>query len=218
MTQIDLILRQFFSKNPDVKGARSKGLVNRRALAGYIIKKEGLSLNQIEAVVSALRRFDTEKNSKEEKNIASLFREIIVTTKDRMAIISLEKSDSTLQKLQKIFLKVSYAKNEALKIVEGASVLKLFIDEFNLSKIREIFSGKEIIKISNNMAELGMIFPESAIKTKGIVAYLTSEFSIDSINIIELLTATPELTIYVEEGDLLKAYSTIQRLKEKINE
>src|SRR3989338_1097663 len=124
MTQISLILQEFFSKNPDVREARNKGLVNRRALAGYIAKKENLSLNKVEAIVTALRRFEIKKA--EPDGIENIIGEISITTKDRIAIISLEKSDSVLKKTEKVMSNTSYAKNETLKIVEGASTIKLF--------------------------------------------------------------------------------------------
>ncbi len=213
MTQINLMLQDFFSRNPDIREARNKGLVNRRALAGYIAKKEGLSTGQIEAIVTALRRIGIKKE--ETHDLARLFKDITITTKDKIAVVSLEKSDSTLQKIQKVLSKVSYAKNETLKLVEGSSAIKIFIDEFNLDKIKDIFTSSEIKKIQKDVAEMNMFFPESATKTKGIIAYVASEFGIENINIIELLTGTPELIIYVGENDLLKAYNTIQRLKKK---
>lgn len=213
MTQINIMLQDFLSRNPDIRRARNKGLVNRRALAGYIVKKEGLSTGRIEAIVTALRRIEIKKE--EAYDLAKVFRDITITTKDKIAVVSLEKSDSTLQKIQKVLSKVSYAKNETLKLVEGSSAIKIFIDEFNLDKIKDIFTLSEIRKIQKDVAEINMFFPESANKTKGIIAYVASEFGIESINIIELLTGTPELIIYVAENDLLKAYNTIQRLKKR---
>ena len=58
-----------------------------------------------------------------------------------------------------------------------------------------------------------MKFPEVSIKTKGIIAYVTSELNISNINIIELLTSTPELIFYTEQKDLLNAYETLQKLR-----
>ena len=213
MTQINGILQDFLNRNPDIRGARNKGLVNRRALAGYIARKEGISTNKIEAIVTALRRVGIDKE--EPADLTRLFRGITITTKDKIAVVSLEKSDPTLQKIQKVLSKVSYAKNETLKLVEGSSAIKLYIDQFNLGKIRDIFAANEIRKIQKDIAEINMFFPETANKTKGIVAYVASQLAIEDINMVEMLTGTPELIIYVDENDLLKAYNAIQRMKRK---
>ncbi len=50
-----------------------------------------------------------------------------------------------------------------------------------------------------------------------IISYITSEFSINEINIIELLTGMPELAIYVAEDDLLKSYEIIKTVKKSNN-
>ena len=79
-----------------------------------------------------------------------------------------------------------------------------------------MFSSKDIIAIYSKISELNLIFPEDAPKTKGIIAYVTAELAINDINIIEIITGRPELIVYVNEKDLLKAYETIQRLKNQI--
>ncbi len=205
-----LLLQNFFNKNPDVREARNKGLVNRRALAKYILKKENLNVNRFEALVTALRRFEINKES---KAVISSFREIKISTKDNLSIIYLEKTEDVLKNVSKIFHIVDFNKNDTLKIVLGSLSVKIFVDDFNLNKINEIF-GKNIIVIYKNISELNLIFPDKSTKEKGQLAYLTSELAINNINIIELLTGKPELVIYVEEKDLLKAYETIKRLKE----
>ena len=211
MTQIDQIIGHFFNKNPDIKGARNKGLINRRALARYIIKQEKININKTEAIVSSLRRFEREKE--DSKELFNLFKELKITTKDKISIISLEKSSQTIQKLQRILANINYAKNETLKIVDGFSSIKLFIDESNIKGIKELFSQKEIQKTYTKIAEITMTFPDTSIKTKGIVSYITTELNLNNINLIEILTSTPELILYLEDKDLLKAYDTINNLR-----
>lgn len=206
---INILLQNFFSKNPDIKEARNKGLVNRRALAKYIIKNENLSYNEFEALVTALRRFETNKP----EDFLNLVKDVKISTKDNIAIVYLEKSEESLKNISKILTIINFNKNETLKIVQGSLSLKLFIDDFNLKKVESIFNSKDIIKIYMNISEINLIFPEKATKTKGQIAYITSQLAINDVNIIELLTGKPELIIYVEENDLLKAYETIKRLR-----
>jgi len=211
MTQIDHSVRHFFSQNPDIRNAFSKGLVNRRALARCIIKGEGININKVEAVVSALRRHKRESFSI--LQLKEMFSSVKISTKDKLSILSLDKNMATLQKVQKVLSNINYTKNESLKIVDGAATLKIFIDESNVKNIRSIFNDKDILKIYSNLAEITMKFPEVSIKTKGIIAYVTSELNISNINIIELLTSTPELIFYTEQKDLLNAYETLQKLR-----
>ena len=211
MTQIDvrLLIQSFLNKNPDIRESRNKGLINRRSLARYIIEKERLNNNMFEALVTALRRFELKIVS---KGTLDIIKDIKISTKDKISIVYLEKSEEVLKNISKVVNLINFNKNETLKIVQGSLSIKLFIDEFNVKKIKDIFNNKDIITIYNNISELNLIFPDKAIKTRGIIAYLTSELSINNVNIIEFLTGKPELIIYVNELDLLKAYETIRKL------
>lgn len=211
MTNLNIVLNDFFNKNPDIKGGFVKDLINRRALAKYIIKEEQLK-HSLDAVITALRRFEIKK---EEKETLDIVKKINITSKENISIICLEKNEDVLAKLNRVISLVNYNKNETLKIVEGNLSLKLFVDGSKASKIKEIFNKKDIIKIINNIAEINLIFPEAAIKTKGIVSYITSHLKINNINIMEILSCTPELIIYFEEKDLIKAYKTIKMIKER---
>ena len=212
MTQINinLLLLDFFSKNPDVREARNKGLVNRRALAKYIIEKERLNINKKEALVTALRRFEL---NPEYEDVKDMIKDVKISTKDGISIVYLKKSEEVLKNISKVINLIDYNKNETLKFVQGSLSIQLFVDKFNLKKIEDIFSNKNVIKISNNISELNLTFPDKATKTKGQISYLTSELFINGINIVEFLTGKPEIIIYVNESDLLKAYETINRLK-----
>lgn len=78
--------------------------------------------------------------------------------------------------------------------------------------MRELFDAKEIIEARDNIAEIDIIMPHDAINTRGIVSYVSAELAMNKINIVELLTSTPELLIYVDNADLLRAYEVIKNL------
>ncbi|HII15743.1 MAG TPA: hypothetical protein HA362_05525 [Nanoarchaeota archaeon] len=213
MAQIELLLRDFFNKHPDIRQARKKGLVNRRALARYIVKAEHLEHTTIDALISVLRRFDTE-TAKDEEQFNRLLSEVTISTKENIAIIALKKTAKAVEKLPKVISCVDYSRGEILKIVQGALSLKIFIDETNLKAVKEIFDEKDILSIMKSIAELNLVFPKEAMESKGVLSYIASHLAMEGITIIELVTCTPELTLYVEKKHLLKAYEALWKLEE----
>jgi hypothetical protein len=212
MTQnLHLLLQNFFTKNPDIRSARSKKVVNRRALAKYIINEEGLNVNRYEALVTALRRFEVEPIEKES---LKAIEEINISTKDKIAIIYLEKTEEVLKNIVKITSLVNFNKNETLKFVQGSLSFKVFVDEYNVDAVKSIVPKRSILKIHHNISELNLVFPKYTPKVRGIISYVTSELTINKINITEIITGDPELIIYVQSKDLLKAYETIKWLGE----
>lgn len=210
MSQTELTLERFFSKNPDVREARNKGLINRRALARYIAEQEKIPIKQSEALIMALRRYPTE--SQKSKDIAALVKNMRTSAKDNIAIICLKNSEAVFEKLSHAVKSINHSPNETFKIVQSALSIKIFADKSRLKQLRELFDAKEILEARDNIAEIDVIMPHEAINTRGIVSYVSAELAMNKINIVELLTSTPELLIYVDNADLLKTYEVIKNL------
>ena len=51
---------KFLDNNPCIKRDLSKGLINSRALAKYIVKTQKMDVT-LDAIISAIRRYDIEK-------------------------------------------------------------------------------------------------------------------------------------------------------------
>jgi hypothetical protein len=210
MSQIEQDFRQFLSKHPEIEICYQDGLINRRSLARYLIKKNIAKQNQLEAAIAMLRRYNFQRKKGEECD--ELFRNIRVNIKDSILVLDFEKSKELLRKLEKIFAHTDYDKGDTLKIVVGSSSIKLFIDKKNEGKLKEIFLEYKPKKIEH-ISELSLLFPEKATSSKGILSTLTKEFVLNDINITEFLTASPELLIYLKEEYVLKAYEIIKRLQ-----
>ncbi len=210
MSQIELTLERFFSKNPDVREARNKGLINRRALARYIAEHEKLPIRQSEALIMALRRHPQE--SPKSKDFAALVKNMRTSAKDNIAIICLKNSEAVLEKLAHAVKSINHTPGETFKIVQSSLSIKIFLDKSRAKQIKELFDAKEVIEARDNIAEIDVIFPHDAIETRGIVSYVSAKLSMNRINVVELLTSTPELLIYVDNADLLATYEVVKSL------
>ena len=210
MSQIEHNFRQFLSKKPEIEKCYQEGLINRRSLPRYLIRKGIAKPNQLEAVIAMLRRFQFKEKEKKGKD---LFKKTRVNIKDKILILDFEKEKDLLKKLQNIIANTDYDKGDTLKIVVGSTSIKLFIDEGNIKKFQNIVDNFKIRHKFNNISEISIMFPEEAIKEKGVLSTITKELTINDIVITELLTTTPELIIYLKEEYVLKAYEIIKRLQ-----
>jgi len=210
MSQIELTLERFFSKNPDVRESRNKGLINRRALARYIAEQEKIPIKQSEALIMALRRYPQE--SSKSKDLQQLVKNMRTSAKDNIAIISLKNSEAVLEKLAQAIKSINHSPNETFKIVQSALSIKIFTDRTRVTQIREIFDAKDIIGACENVSEIDIIFPREVVNTRGTLSYICAQFLVNKINIVELITSTYELLIYVDNSDLLRAYEVVKNL------
>ncbi len=210
MSQIEMSIERFFSKNPDVREARNKGLVNRRSLARHIAAEEKIPANKLGAIIMALRRDPVEKDR--QKDFKKFFKSMRTSAKDNICVLSLKNTDSVIEKTARLVRSLNHGPNETFKIVQGALSMKLFLDNSRLKQAKEYFQPGEIIEVYENTGEINITMPHEVIKTYGLISYITSRLAISKINILEILTSTPELLIYVHHSDLLRAYEAIKNM------
>jgi len=209
MSQIELNFRQFLSKNPELEVCYQKGLINRRSLARYLITQGIAKPNQVDAVIAMLRRFEF----KEKKEPKDLFSKIKVNIKDKIVILDFEKEKELIQKLEQLIEKTNYDRGDTLKIVVGSCSVKVFLDEENEKKVKNFVEKFKLQNRLSDISEISITFPEDAIKERGILSTITKELAINDIIISELLTASPELLIYLKEEFVLKAYDILNGLQ-----
>lgn len=209
MSQIEQHFRVFLSKKPEIESCYQEGLINRRSLARYLIRHGLAKSNQMEAVIAMLRRFEFKKSTPPK----DLFHKTKLNIKDKVIILDFEKRKELVQKLQHLIATTNYDRGDTLKIVVGSSSVKLFLDEENEGRVKTMLDQFKIKHRSTNISEISVIFPEEAGTERGIIAAITTELSVNDIIIVELLTATPELLIYLHEKDVLEAYSILKRLQ-----
>ena len=209
MSQIEHNFRQFLSKNPELETCYQKGLINRRSLARDLINQGIAKSNQLEAVIAMLRRFEF----KEKKQAKDLFSKVKINIKDKIIILDFQKEKELIKKLQRLIESTNYDRGDTLKIVVGSSSVKVFLDEENEKKVKDIVENFKLQNRLSNISEISVTFPEDAIKERGILSTITKELTVNEIVISELLTASPELLIYLKEEFVLKAYDILKRLQ-----
>ena len=210
MSQIEQDFRQFLSKKPEIETCYQEKLINRRSLARYLVKQGIAKSNQLEAVIAMLRRFKFKENGKEAKK---LFLKTKINIKDNITILDFQKEKELIQKLEQLIANTNYDRGDTLKIVVGSSSVKVFLDKENEDRMKGIINKFKLQNKLSNISEISVIFPEQAIKEKGILSTITRELAVNEIIISELLTATPELIIYLKEEYVLKAYEVLKRLQ-----
>src|SRR3989338_4281287 len=105
MSQIEHDFRQFLSKHPEIEKCYASGLINRRSLVRYLIGSGIVKKNEFEAGIAMIRRFPFQEQRQESKDI---FREIRITLKDNILVLSFEKNKELVRKLQQIIAHTDY--------------------------------------------------------------------------------------------------------------
>ncbi|MBI4450524.1 hypothetical protein HY642_00990 [Candidatus Woesearchaeota archaeon] len=185
----------------------NRKIINIRALAKYILHKYGLRAS-LDAVISAIRRFQSEELFEEEqKALLHVFHDAIVSTKNNMASITAKVEEHD-------FIKRLSAGDKVpdFKVVTGTHAFKLIVDQPRLDRLLALLKKDEIVSVENDLSEISITASEKAAHTKGVLARIASELALANINIIDMLVAMPEFLIYVKQRDIVKAHESILKL------
>ena len=215
MTNIVHRVWNTLDKRPCIKKNMKLGLINTRALARYLIKEEYIESN-LDAVISAIRRYDFNTNDTIFSNCEQILRKTInLSTRSGLVEIALKKDIDIQRAIPNLYRHIKYEYGDVLRILQANETIRILIDMKNLEKISSLFEEEKILDIQKNLAEINMhIHPEME-KTPGILSLITTELAINNINIIDTMTCSPEIIWFVKESDLLKAYQTLHNICNK---
>lgn len=213
MTNITQTIWNLISQDPSVQKNLQKNLINIRALAKHLINQHGLKAS-IDSVISAIRRYPTSKNFKENvSELKEVFVGANIATKNNLACMILRNQSEIQKYLSEITKLTDFEKRETLRMIKGKNNLKVITDMVSIQKLKSIFPKEENIEVKENLSEIRVLTQDiKADKTKGVAARISNELLTNDININELIFCVPEIIIYVEQKDLLKAHESILQL------
>ncbi len=213
MTNIAENVKLFLDNNFIVRKCLFMNIISFRALSRHIISALALEEKNMDAVMSAIRRYKKEERKKTEIELKKLFSRFSTKTRSDIVDICIRKNKKTLEQLDKINSIVDVERGEVIRIIQSEEGIRIIIDEKNLNKFFSYFPKNECISIEKNLIEINLHFAPEASKTKGVISLISSSLNAEDINIVEIMSSAPELLIFIKKEDLLKALNVIDNLE-----
>ncbi len=195
-------------KDAAIQKDLQRKIVNMRALAKHLIDKNHLNAS-LDAVISAIRRFQTrDEFREEEKKLLNVFKGSVVSTKNNMTGLTIALTP------RELFERLCVIKNSGFnyKITTGDQDAKLMIDTPSLGELKKIFPKDAIVKEEKELSEINVKVSTIALNTKGVLAKIAGELALANINIKEIIICPPSFYIYIKQQDIVKAHESILKL------
>jgi len=189
---------KYIDEHPFIKSCLKKDLINYSALARLIGKELNIEKKtSMEAILIAARRYREklqEKNSSEKK-IKELLQDSELEMKNKIAVFILEKNINfeNISKLQK--------KSDTFYLIEGSETYTLIVPEKHSTLIVDKFN---IIQQEKDLALINVKTAKSIQNTPGVVAFLTSLFSENGINILEFISSFTDTMFIIKQKDVTR--------------
>lgn len=211
MSQIEQRLESLLARRPEIEKCYQAGLLNRRALARFLVAIGAAGPEQLDAVVAAIRRHDFREP---DAGAQDLFPDLRISVKDRILILDFEKEKGLLRRLERVIGQIDYDRGDTLKVVVGTASIKLFIDRKKAGALRFLVEEFRLRARHDSVNEISLSFPDAASSTRGVLSVLTRELALHDIVITELLTASPELLLYVKDEYVTRTFDVLRTLQQ----
>ena len=213
MTTIAEQVKVFLDNDFIIRKCLFRNIISFRALSRYIIKTLDLEEKNMDAVMSAIRRYKREEKEKSDTEIRKMFSKVSVKTRSDIVNIYIKKNKKTLENLNKINSIIDVEKGEIIRIIQAEEGIRIILDGKNLDKFFNHFSKNDCISVAKELIELNLHFALDASKVKGIISLISSSLNAEDINIVEIMSSAPELLVFIRKEDLLKALNVINNLE-----
>ncbi|HLC60900.1 MAG TPA: hypothetical protein VJJ52_05735 [Candidatus Nanoarchaeia archaeon] len=198
------LTNDYIKEHPDIKSCLKKDLINYSSLARLIAKELVIEKKTSkEAILIAARRFQEklklEKNY--EKQIKNLLADSEIEIKNKIAIFIIEKSlnFNELDDIEKVIKKNS----GTFYLLEGSGHYTLIIQE-KYSKLISSKFERNVLNKHENLALINLMSPKDIEYVKGVVSYLSSLFTENGVNIIEMFSFWTDTLFIIETKDVDK--------------
>lgn len=198
------ITNEYIDEHPHIKNCLKKGLINYSALARLIASDlkitKGSSKEAI--LVAARRKQDLLKDDlKQEKEISKLFKDSEIEIKTKIVTYTISKN-IFFEGLEIIQSKIK--KDSGMSYVLEGSDNYTIITQNKFTDIIENKFNQNIIKSNKNMVMINITSPKVIENTKGVVAFLTSLFAENGVNLHEFLSCWTDTIFIIDSKDLDK--------------
>ncbi len=216
MVTISHIVKKIVRENPLLEEFLSRKLINYASLAEELHEKIELEYDKKvkhTAIIMALRRLSEELESKNKSVIKKVFLEDDFIIKENLIEIIIEKEIIKNKKYNELLKKIFDLK---IQIVNSNYEIILLLNKKMYEKIKSIIQKYDlkIKKEYTNLSSITIRISEEATSTVGFFYIITKELAFNNINLYEILSTYTELTLLLEEKQLIKALEVIKKLKQ----
>jgi len=204
MITISTRVQRWIAQNPFIRDELSKGIINHSALARLIVSDIKVSAGEhisLEAVTIALNRIGKQLAESTEEVLLKQF--IGDTSLQTGLSIIVIKSDPPIE----------FPVNRSDYFVITRGIWHTIIITKKKSP-EELGIGKDaIVKVAENVAGITIRLEDGNVEVPGVCAFILQGLAIKAVNLIEVVSAHDEMTVFVKQEDVHDALAALLHMK-----
>jgi hypothetical protein len=195
--------------DPVIKKGLQRGIINSRALARFIQEEDGQE-STLDAILGIIRRYPL--GDEEERDHTRVFKGCELALRSKIGDLAVENGPDIMKRIAEFAGTIRTTRGENLRVMVGLQSIRVIADQKALETFRQTLRPKEIVSYSADLTEISLLMPPEAIKTKGIIAKISTELALNDVNLVGIMCCAPEDILLVAEKDSARALETLQRM------
>jgi aspartokinase len=215
MFTVSDIVETLVARQPFIEEGLSRELINLSSLARQLkpqIEKKLYKKVQLGSIVMALKRL-SERTQQADKTselnqVLSMLGDM--TVRSNIVEYTFENSSTLAEKQTALMHEAAKQPNSFLTITDGVFETAFFASLTLADSIEQHFKGEKIKSKVDGLSSITIIVPESAQNVPGVYYSILKKLAWNGINFIEVVSSFTELTIFIRNEDVDRAFSVLK--------
>jgi len=219
MITIPEIVEKIVKASPFLEEGLSEGIINLSALARKIkpeIESKLMKDVQDGAIVMALKRLSPSISNQPTHKIQNFVDNLgNIIVRNKLIVYTIENSSTLVSKQKTLLERISEEKDTFFTVSQGINETTIILSKNINHHFKELFGLENILSNLDLLSSISIKLPQGNNLISGIYYFIFKRLAWEDINVVEVISTTNEFTIVVEDRDIDRAFSVIQRMKYK---
>ncbi len=215
MFTVSDIVEELVAKQPFIEEGLSRDLINLSSLARELkpqIEKKLFKEVQLGSIVMALKRLSerTQMSDKTSQlnHVLTLLGDM--TVRSNIVEFTFENSSTLAEKQIALMHEASKLPNSFLTITDGVFETAFFASQSLSDSIEQHFPNEKMKNKVTGLSSITLVVPTEALDVPGVYYSILKKLAWNGINFIEVVSSFTELTIFMRNEDVDRAFSVLK--------
>ncbi len=218
--QVTEAVNRLISESPFLEEAINENLINISSLSRKLkpeIEKILKRKVRTGAITMAINRRSPGSYLKISKGITSVLKNMgDITVRSGLSSYCYENSPSLVLCQRKLIDEIGYRKNIFFTFSQGVYETTIVAGNLPAGTIKRVFAGQKKLAFKKNLGSVTIQLPGENTRISGIYYFMLKNLAWKGINIVEIISATNEISIIVHESDVNRTFEIILEMKRPV--
>jgi len=218
MATISHIVKDIIGRHIFLQEAINHEIISYNKLARYLkpeIEEELKKEVKTSAIVMALRR-QAEKT--EIMHVEPKFHYYLGTIKTDLIYVIVEESPTVISTMQTLYPIIDFRKGGILNIIQGNFEIAIITNKKYKEDLLDALNEERIVDVVEGLVSVSLTYSKEFISTPGVLYDVVRFLAWENINITSIILTSTEMSIVIDQKNLMRCYKTLGRFAEEEKE